>query len=660
MKYIKINTTILLLTILALINSNATLQNISNKTNVRETQSYANETLDAQAYYEAALKGKLASTTTKKDAFLFSNLNLIRSKPAGSTWGGVYEDSNGEIWYIKRGQKPIYEFLGSKIMDLLIGPFGPEVQLIADKPDFTASKLLPGFVMQQDSYSINKPKVGDLELEIAMNIMSLGDRHAGNQGYIDLADKLQAARVDFDFSFEFDDFNLPNLNTTNVNDVKIASTHLASIPDEQILYVLGNAFNQLWEAGYNLCYEELKDLGNTLIERKNQNYGFHLNILLINATTQGLLENVKTLIEEGADPKAFESRALMMALRRGHADIVNYLLEIGVDLDEHSSSAFISAGEGGFIDIVKSLIEKGVDINANQATQALAAAAEGGHIDIIKFLIEKGADINANQATEIFIEIVKAGDIDLVNFLLQRGAAFHINKKGTNALLTAVRAGHSDIVELLLERGANINEDQRADTLLTAVKAGYSDIVKLLLAMQAFAGKASEALRTEALIIAAENGAIDIVKLLLKKGVDTKTSKLFIEQDILTIEEISEALKKAIAFEDFEAVQPMVQLLLDYSIPEPKFLLQAIRGACRTNNLKIPQFLLEQGFDPQKVERILEIPIAAGKMKLIKLLIQYGADPHKAVWPPKMLVNQQIAQFLLDYGYKISELDVKN
>lgn len=197
----------LLLTILPLITYSDYGSKISDpdKDKGRQTKSYPKGMAAAQAYYEAALKGELQ--TEKKEPFLLSSLKLVGKKTSGITKGGVYQDIHGGIWIVKYADvNPINEYLGSKVMDLLIGPFSPDVKVFVDAPGYSASKLLPGFLTKNEVMNDYQHKsiVGEERLLIAMDLMGLQDRHERNLGYIDTGDILEASRVDFDHSFEFD------------------------------------------------------------------------------------------------------------------------------------------------------------------------------------------------------------------------------------------------------------------------------------------------------------------------------------------------------------------------------------------------------------------------------------------------------------------------
>lgn len=423
------------------------------------TKTYKEKLLPAELYYEAALKGELQSENENKKIFL-SSMELINEKSSGMNKGGIYKDANNNIWFVKKAEYPINEYLGSKIMNLLIGPWSPEVVLLVDEPGYVASKLLPNFITEAElSSDINKnekPIVGKENLKVAMNLLGLGDRHSENMGYIEMDDRLEAARVDFDDSFLFTRSHNQELDTNN-KEISAAIKSIYSIPDEMILYTLGDAFNDLWESGIPPNYEKYEELGYILTARKHglTGPGSELIQYIKNkdvAAIESLLEREKnTDLSNVRD--LLNRTALTLALNTENSKIIQLMLDYNIKSNSNikwEPQALITACKLRNVKMVRLLLEHGADPNA-QNSQALITASMNPNTEIIKLLLEHGADPNARNSQALLTASVNE-DIEVIKLLLEYGA--NPNAKNSQALKTAISFGNTEIVELLLEYGA--------------------------------------------------------------------------------------------------------------------------------------------------------------------------------------------------------------
>lgn len=463
----------------------------------RQTKSYPKAMFDAQAYYDAALKGELQ--TAKKEPFLLSSLKRVGIKPSGKAIGGIYEDKDGEIWIVKYGQAPIDEYLGSKIMDLLIGPFSPEVKVLIDAPGYTASKFLPGFLTEKEAKRNpkhnHKPIVGKEKLLIAMDLMGLEDRHEENMGYIDLGDQLEAARVDFDSAFSFH-----YLHPFDYNDVK-AIKSIADIPDEMFLYVLGDAYNDLWEASIHVqpirikYKKNLYDLGLILIARKNElkNYPelYALYDKAKNNSSFFTSEDFERLSQLIATLTVYGT-PLNLAINNNETDLINLFLSKDPnvnDPDFSGNTPLILATEKDNLELVRLLLDKGADVNARNDksnTALLSIKIRTAKPEIAHLLLDNGADVNLadNRGNTPLLFAAEYGNLELFRLLLDKGANVNIkNSSGNTPLLLAVARNKPAIVHLLLDKGVDVNAKNSLNytPLLLAVRNGNLEIVRLLL-----------------------------------------------------------------------------------------------------------------------------------------------------------------------------------
>ncbi len=93
-------------------------------------------------------------------------------------------------------------------------------------------------------------------------------------------------------------------------------------------------------------------------------------IQLLNAAERGFLEQVKDLLDEGANVNAgdsiFKQTALMKAASNGYLKVVELLLDRGADInakDQQSTTALMYAASDGRLEVVKLLLERGADAN---------------------------------------------------------------------------------------------------------------------------------------------------------------------------------------------------------------------------------------------------------------------------------------------------------
>jgi ankyrin repeat protein len=142
------------------------------------------------------------------------------------------------------------------------------------------------------------------------------------------------------------------------------------------------------------------------------------------ATRIGWYDRVVELLNQGADPKAYDSYALRNASMYGHVDIVKLLIPV-FDPKADNSEALRWASYNGHVEVVKLLIPVS-DPKADDS-YALRWASKYGHIDIVKLLIPvsdpKAYDSEAlrnaslNGHTDIVKILIPLSDPDVVKEL---------------------------------------------------------------------------------------------------------------------------------------------------------------------------------------------------------------------------------------------------
>lgn len=235
----------------------------------------------------------------------------------------------------------------------------------------------------------------------------------------------------------------------------------------------------------------------------------------------GNYEVVSRLLNEGYNPKAWDSYSLRLAAKQGHDKIVCLLLEhgtshpralklaakyghletvkvffiSGLPSDERTNSAMMVAAKHGYFDIVKFLAEHSGKCsiaiparhghfeivkflfnkeNNKDNEKGLFHAAVSGHHEIVKFFLEN----NVPVFIEILNEIVRHGFIEEVKFLLTK---VEPNEETLNIAIQEGQEKHTEIFKILLEDGRIDICRYGYDDLSLAVKQGNIEIVKLLL-----------------------------------------------------------------------------------------------------------------------------------------------------------------------------------
>ena len=109
-----------------------------------------------------------------------------------------------------------------------------------------------------------------------------------------------------------------------------------------------------------------------------------------------VLDNIKFLVENGANIHADDDFALRWSSENGHLEVVKYLVENGADIQAEDNIALRLSAENGHLEVVKYLVEQGADIHSDDDF-ALRWSAENGRLEVVKYLVENGADIHAND-----------------------------------------------------------------------------------------------------------------------------------------------------------------------------------------------------------------------------------------------------------------------
>jgi hypothetical protein len=143
--------------------------------------------------------------------------------------------------------------------------------------------------------------------------------------------------------------------------------------------------------------------------------------------------------------------ALESAVYSGNVENVRQLLDSGADVNQGGGTLLRLAAEAGHAEIAKMLVEKGADVNAKTATGGtpLMVAAAFGHADVVKVLLPKVTDINATDVegeTALYMAVAE-NHVDVVRVLIAAGADPAVGQVWT----IPERAGRWEMTKMLRE-----------------------------------------------------------------------------------------------------------------------------------------------------------------------------------------------------------------
>ncbi|PVZ98947.1 hypothetical protein BB558_005042 [Smittium angustum] len=233
------------------------------------------------------------------------------------------------------------------------------------------------------------------------------------------------------------------------------------------------------------------------------------------ASSNGYLDIVKSLVENGANIHENNEIALKEASENGHLDIVKYLVEKGADIHVDQNWTLGMASKSGYFDVVKYLVEKGANIQARE-NFALGIACHYGHLDLVKYLIENGADSKAeNHWSNIFN--YKDEHLDVVDYLVERGLYYY--RRRTSILEIAGSKGKLDIVKFLVENGVDVHQGGYTALKLASIN-GDLGVVKCLVENGVSVNEQND----YAVRFASLNGHLEVVKYLVENGANIRAN----------------------------------------------------------------------------------------------------------------------------------------
>jgi len=322
-------------------------------------------------------------------------------------------------------------------------------------------------------------------------------------------------------------------------------------------------------------------------------------------------ETVDVLIRAGANVRARNregASVLSLACINGDSTIIDRLLQAGADVNErltHGETPLMMAARTGNVDAIHVLIRHGADVNAKETlrgTTALMWAAAQSHPAAVKALIEHGADLSArsNVASKGRTAYLapsaserarsagadaggnRTGQFAEPNEQRSRGQ----DGGGLTPLVFAARQGDLASTAILLEAGAGVNQ---------TTQYGWTP-----------------------LLTATQNRNYKLASFLLDHGADPNLANkggwtpLYLATDNRNIEGGDYPVRKP----DMDHLEFIQKLLSRGANPNARAI-----DSTETRTIFTMQWLYEEGATP------FLRAAQSGDVKLMKLLLAYGADP---------------------------------
>ena len=221
--------------------------------------------------------------------------------------------------------------------------------------------------------------------------------------------------------------------------------------------------------------------------------------LLEYATMGGVLEVVKFLIENGADPTVYSGEWLSLvelAAMHGRLDTIKYLLTDGKCRKAFlNDNSVIVAAYNGFPKVVKYLIEQGKDIEGVldyhdgngpiEGFTALRAAAQENQVETVKLLCEMGANVNVQGDDTPLYSAAAEEHLEVVKVLIDYGADVNLHlEDSSTALQSACTWENYEVAKYLLGQGADptvVDDDGRNCLQAARHSGGNKKLEKLIL-----------------------------------------------------------------------------------------------------------------------------------------------------------------------------------
>lgn len=467
---------------------------------------------------------------------------------------------------------------------------------------------------------------------------------------------------------------IPMTSQGNVSQVVEKKPHKEEKPQPTIEQRVRDAFEHKNLEAIKILLEEGLDINSSVVRDYT---------LFECACSKGMVDWLEYFLSIGADPNRLSGSqknpplVIVMSHNIGLSKkrkIVELLLKAGADVNKESpfnkNNALLAAAYSGEQEIFEFLLKQGANLVSTNGLTTLMMAAYAGRKDMVTFLLEKKlADMNAqdDKGFTALIFAVRQLQRDIVELLLKAGA--DVSLKTVHKKTALVMIGHGsecfpdkndivsssiekairkDILELLLKAGADANErdnDEGGTLLHTAVVMDEKDIVELLLREGANPNLPYCGIPPICSAIVSNNK--ELISLLLKAGSDPN---FMVEGYGNTQSFLWEAVFNN---RDIEIIRMLIDASADVNAISDKGV-SVLESGLAIGNCEVIELLLKSGANPNKQDvtygyTLLMLAIIYNHLDIVKMLLQYGADP-------KIIAKD--GKTALDFAYEKGYLDI--
>ncbi len=295
--------------------------------------------------------------------------------------------------------------------------------------------------------------------------------------------------------------------------------------DKDIYAAYKGEFNENNKCKNNTVLWGIAGYGSKDVLEKNLKDDSDLNFLLRLAVAANNFENVKFLIEKGADineaDDGYYKCALYYAVYYNNYDMTEYILNLN---PAYIDEAVYEATKNNNIDILKLLFDNGANINNKEAFEE---ALKNDYDDIVMLFVERGFNVNDRSRMSMepyYVWVFSYCDLDTVKYIHNFRNDLNYDELCT-AVYNSVEQGNLELLEYLKELNADFSNDyvnssngSRLDSqLMVATRDGYFDVVKFLVENGCTANNYTE--EEKEILVNKAKESDDIYNYLIDKGI---------------------------------------------------------------------------------------------------------------------------------------------